>query len=71
MSQLIRYARASIKYEDFLARGKLLTNKLLTQGYVKPKLITVIKKFYGRHHDVVLKYDVSVSKLINDTFDTN
>ena len=61
----------SNNYEDFLARGKLLTNKLWTRGYVKPKLITVMKKFYGRHHDIVLKYDVSVSKLINDTFDTN
>ena len=70
MSQLIRYARASYKYEDFLARGKLLTNKLLTQGYVKPKLVTIIKKFYGRHPTLVEKYVVSVSKLICDMFDT-
>jgi len=70
MSQLIRYARASNKYDDFLLRGRLLTKKLLTQGYVKPKLITVIKKFYGRHCDLVNEYGVSVSKLILETFET-
>ena len=46
VSQLIRYARASSEYRSFLHRGKLLTNKLLTQGYCKPRLIKTIKKFY-------------------------
>ena len=45
VSQLIRYARASSEYRSFLHRGKLLTNKLLTQGYCKPRLIKTIKKF--------------------------
>ena len=33
ISQLIRYARASFAYIDFLVRSRLLTNKLLGQGY--------------------------------------
>ena len=36
-------------------RGKLLTNKLLTQEYCKPRLVKTIKKFYGRHHEIVDK----------------
>ena len=32
VSQLIRYARASSAYIDFLVRSRLLTNKLLGQG---------------------------------------
>ena len=70
MSQLIRHARASNAYEDFLARERLLTNKFLTQGYVKPKLLVVIKEFYGRHKDLVDRYGVSMSEMIRDTFDT-
>ena len=70
VSQLIRYARASSEYRSFLHRGKLLTNKLLTQGYCKPRLIKIIKKFYGRHHEVVDKFGVSVSKMILDVFET-
>ena len=68
---LIRYARASSDYESFLYRGKLLTNKLLTQGYCKPRLIRSIKKFYGRHQDIVSKFGVSISKLVLDVYGTS
>ena len=37
-------------------RGKLLNNKLLTQGYCKPRLIKLIKMFYNRHHEIVDKF---------------
>ena len=69
VSHFIRYARASSFYIDFIARGKLLTSKLLQQGYILPKLIKSLRKFYGRHQSLVDKYDVSVSKLISDIFD--
>jgi hypothetical protein len=32
ISQLIRYARACLTYDQFLVRGSLLTNKLRSQG---------------------------------------
>ena len=35
VSQLIRYARACSNYQDFMERGKVLTTKLLSQGYKK------------------------------------
>ena len=38
ISQLIRYARAYFAYEDFTKRGKLLTNKLMLQGYNESRL---------------------------------
>ena len=71
VSQLIRYARASTEYDSFLNRGRLLTNKLFTQRYCKPRLIKTIKKFYGRHHDIVDKFGVSISKLVSDIYDTS
>ena len=35
VSQLIRYARASSLYEDFITRSQLLTSKLLKQGFTR------------------------------------
>jgi hypothetical protein len=38
IAKLIRYARASFAYEDFSKRGKLLTKKLMFQGYNESRL---------------------------------
>ena len=53
VSHLIRYARACSNYQVYMERGKVLTTKLLSQGYEKTKLVATLKKFYGRHHDLV------------------
>ena len=66
ISQLVPYARAYCKYQNFVDRAKLLTNKLLSQGYRKTKLVSTVKKFYGRHHDLVDPYSAAVSKLISN-----
>ena len=66
ISQLIRYSRACSGYLDFLLRGKLLTSKLLRQGYKSYKLSNAFRKFYGRHHELIDKYNMSVSHIITD-----
>ena len=66
VSQLIHYARACSNYQDFTERGKVLTTKLLSQGYQKAKLVPTLKKFYGRHHDLVNPYNVAVSRIVSD-----
>ena len=68
VSQLIRYARASSAYSDFLVRSRLLTSKLLGQGYNRLKLITTFKKFYGRHSDLIGKFQLSVTHMVTDLF---
>ena len=68
VSQLIRYARTCSNYQDFMERGKVLTTKLLSQGYQKIKLVATLKKFYGRHHDLVNPYNVAVSRIVSDVF---
>jgi hypothetical protein len=62
ISQLIRYARASSNYSDFLKRQLYLRNMLLDQGYKK------IKKFIFRYQDLVEIYSVSAETIINDGF---
>ena len=53
ITQLIRYSRACGSYHDFLDRGLLQTRKLLNQGFLIVKLMSPLRKFYGRHHDLV------------------
>ena len=65
VSQLVRYARACCKYQDFVDRGKVLTNIFLL-GCRKAKLVSTVKKFYGRHHDLIDSCNMAVSKLISD-----
>ena len=67
-SQLIRYARASSNYSDFLKRHLYLRNRLLDQGYKTNRLIRSLKKFIFRYQDLVKKYSVSAETIINYGF---
>jgi hypothetical protein len=42
-------------------RGLLLTRKLLNQGFLFVKLKSSLRKFCGRHHDLVDRYGISVT----------
>ena len=68
ISQLIRYSRACVSYQDFLDRGLLLTRKLLNKGFLLVKLKTSLRKFYGRHQDLVDCYGISVLQMTTDMF---
>ena len=63
ISQLIRFARASLNLSD-LNYNKALTAKLLRQGYRYFKLRKAFTKFYRRHTALVEKYSVSLKKLL-------
>ena len=60
ISQLIRFARVSSYVDDFNTRNKVLTAKLLRQGYRYHKLRKAFSKFYRRHFDIVSKYNVEL-----------
>ena len=57
--EMIRYARASSNYSDFLKRHLYLRNRLPDQGYKKIRLIRSLKKFIFRYQDIVEIYSVS------------
>ena len=68
ISQLIRYARASSNYSDFLKRHLHLRDRLLDQGYKKIRLIRSLKKFIFRYQDLVEIYSVSAEKIMSKIF---
>ena len=53
ISQLIRFARVSNHVDDFNTRNKVLTAKLLRQGYRYNIIRKAFSKFYQRHFDIV------------------
>ena len=64
ISQLIRFARVSSHVDDFNTRNKVMTAKLLRQGYRYHKLRKAFSKFYRRHFDIVSKYNVGLKTLL-------
>ena len=65
ISQLICFARASSYVADFNIRNKLLTQKLLKQGYRYHKLRKTFSKFYRRYYDLISKFQVGLKSLLH------
>ena len=64
--QLIRFARVCSHVEDFNARNKCLTAKLLKQGYRYHKIRKVFfSKFYRRLYELISKFNVGLKSLLN------
>ena len=46
-----------------------LSIKLLGQGYVKERLKSSLRKFYGRYGDLTKQYEVPLSRMLHDILD--
>ena len=64
ISQLIRVARASSHVADLNTHNKLLTQKLLKQGYRYHKLCKIFSKFYRRYYDLISKFQDRLKSLL-------
>ena len=60
ISQLICFARASSHVTDFNTCNKLLTQKLLKQGYRYHTLCKTFSKFYRQYFDLISKFQVGL-----------
>ena len=68
ISQLIRYATASVQYNAVLDCGQLLLQKLLSQEFVEPRLESSLRIFFGRRHELVDNNGILVSQMTTDMF---
>ena len=64
VSQLIRFARVCSDVDDFKNRNLLLTAKLLKQGYRYHKIRKTFSKFYLRHSELIVKYQIGLKILL-------
>ena len=65
ISQLIRIARASRHVADFNTHNKLLTQKLIKQGYRYLKLHKFFSKFHRRYFDLISKFQIGFESLLH------
>ena len=49
----------------FYSEGGAISNKLLGQGYVKERLWSSLRKFYGRYGDLIKQYEVPLSWMLH------
>ena len=61
---LVRFARASSHVTDLNTHNKLLTQKVLKQGYRYHKLCKTFSKFYRRYYDFISKLQVRLKSLL-------
>ena len=64
ISQLIRFARACSSIDDFNNRNRIITEKLLKQGYRYNKLRKTFAKFYYRNILLISKYKCNLKTLL-------
>ena len=64
ISQLIRFARVCSNVDDFNNRNLFLTAKLLKQGYRYHKIRQAFSKFYHRHSELIVKYNIGLKTLL-------
>ena len=60
----LRFARASSYVAYFNTGNKLLTQKLLKQGYRCHKLRKTFSNFYRRYYDLISKFQVGLKFLL-------
>ena len=58
ISQLIHFARVCSNVDDFNNRNLFLTAKLLIQVYIYNKLLKAFSKFYHRHSELLVRYNI-------------
>ena len=65
ISELIIFSRVCSHVEDFNARNKCLTGKLLKQGYRYHKLRKAFFKFYRRNYEFISKFNFGLKSLLH------
>ena len=65
ISQLIRFATVCSNIDAFNNRNLFLTAKLLKQGYRYHKIRKAFSKFYHRHSELIVKYNIGLKTLLH------
>ena len=68
ISKLIRSARVCSNVHGFNNRNLFLTAKLLKQGYRYHKIRKVFSKFYHRHSELIVKYNIGLKTILPDAY---
>ena len=67
-AELLRIARATLLYEDFLIKAKQLCVRMLNQGAVKNKISKSINKIVENHPDAFSSFQKTLYEIKNNMF---
>ena len=63
ISQLVRYSRGCMFYDDFCRHHTDLVRRLIAQGYSVTRLRKTFNKFYENYQKAISKYNVPKEKM--------
>ena len=66
MSEILRIARATLLYEDFISKAKELLNRMNNQGASAPLLLRQIKKVLNNHPEAFQSFNKSTKDFCKD-----
>ena len=66
ISQLVRIGCICERYEAFVKRHRMITSRLIHQGFHYTKLCDSFKKFSREHKSIFSRYGVSIKRHILD-----
>ena len=66
ISQLVRIGRICEEYSAFMDRNRMITDRLIKQGFRYSKLCKTFKKFSRNHRTIFNRYGVSVRQHIDE-----
>ena len=64
----VRFARVCSNVDDFNNRNLFLTAKLLKQGYRYHKIQKACSKFYHRHSELIVKFNIGLKLFCNKAY---
>ena len=68
ISQHIRFASVCSNVDDFNKRNLFLIAKLLKQAYRYHKICKAFSKFYHRHSELIVKYNIGLKLFCNKAY---
>ena len=66
MSEFLRIARATLRYEDFLPKASSLYYRMVNQGGSEAQILKQISKAVNRHFSAFKEYHKNAKTIIND-----
>lgn len=67
-AELLRIARATLSFDDFLEKAEELFQRMMKQGAVKSKIVQSLNKIYDKHQDAFSSFQKSPREIIRSLF---
>ena len=65
-AELLRIARATLLFDDFLPKAKTLSERMINQGATKSKISSTICKLFDKHPDAFSSFQKTTFQIKSD-----